>query len=78
MVATIVGGAITTAGAGVFMFACQLQFFVKMALLICATIIMSYIYALGFFMSMLLVIGPENDQGRVVTMVQKTRKYLGV
>jgi hypothetical protein len=65
MVATIVGGAITTAGAGIFMFPCQLQFFVKMATLIVSTIIMSYIYALLFFMSVLYIAGPGGESGNI-------------
>lgn len=62
---TIVGGAITTVGAGIFMFACQLTFFTKMAALIVATILLSYVYSLGFFMAVLYVIGPERNQGNL-------------
>lgn len=62
---TIVGGAITTVGAGVFMFACQLIFFQKMAALIVCTILMSYLYSLGFFMAVLYTMGPERDQGKL-------------
>jgi hypothetical protein len=69
MVATIVGGAITTAGAGVFMFGCQLVFFTKMAMLIVTTILLSYLYALGFFMAVLFLFGPERDQGKVGPVV---------
>eukprot|EP00603_Paraphysomonas_imperforata_P009674 CAMPEP_0114464258 /NCGR_PEP_ID=MMETSP0104-20121206/7824_1 /TAXON_ID=37642 ORGANISM="Paraphysomonas imperforata, Strain PA2" /NCGR_SAMPLE_ID=MMETSP0104 /ASSEMBLY_ACC=CAM_ASM_000202 /LENGTH=1058 /DNA_ID=CAMNT_0001637307 /DNA_START=211 /DNA_END=3387 /DNA_ORIENTATION=- len=65
IVPTVVGGAITTAGAGCFMFLCQLMFFVKMAALIVSTILLSYLYSLGFFMSLLLVMGPEDDQGKL-------------
>ena len=63
MVTTVIGGAITTIGAGVFMFACQMQFFVKMAVLIVGTIVLSCMYSLGFFMSTLVLVGPEREQG---------------
>lgn len=66
--ATIVGGAITTAGAGVFMFACQLGFFFKMATLIVATILLSYLYSLGFFMAVLYLFGPEGTTGDIYVM----------
>ena len=62
---TVVGGAITTAGAGCFMFLCQIVFFIKMAALIVSTIVLSYLYSLGFFMSVLLVMGPEHDEGKL-------------
>jgi len=75
IVMTIVGGAITTAGAGVFMFACQLTFFDKMAALIVCTIVLSYIYSLGFFMSLLYLVGPEKDEGNVVVYYQKLKGY---
>lgn len=66
IVATIVGGAITTVGAGVFLFACQLTFFFKMAALIVSTIFLSYVYSLGFFMAVLYLFGPEGNFGNVV------------
>lgn len=75
---TVVGGAITTAGAGCFLFICQLQFFFKMAALIVSTIILSYLYSLGFFMSMLLLIGPENDQGKVIVFVNWLKQKLNL
>uniref|UniRef100_A0A6U0VZ18 SSD domain-containing protein n=1 Tax=Pinguiococcus pyrenoidosus TaxID=172671 RepID=A0A6U0VZ18_9STRA len=70
MVATVVAGAVTTVGAGVFLFPAQLTFFVKMATLICSTIILSYIYALGFFMGLLYVAGPQYDQGNVSPLLK--------
>jgi protein dispatched 1 len=77
IVATIVGGAVTTAGAGVFMFACQLQFFFKMAALIVCTIVLSYVYSLGFFMALLYLIGPEKDEGNVVVYYDRAKAALG-
>ena len=65
IVVTIVGGAITTAGAVAFMFACQMTFFTKMATLIVSTIILSYIFSLFFFMSMLYLAGPSGETGKI-------------
>lgn len=60
---TIFMGALTTAGAGSIMFCCFLFFFFKMALLICITIMYSLLFSLGFFMSVLWLVGPEGDFG---------------
>jgi predicted RND superfamily exporter protein len=73
IVSTVAAGAMTTGGAGIFMFPAQLIFFVKMATLMVATIVLSYLYALGFFMGYLLVFGPEDEDGNVSTYVNKTK-----
>mmetsp|Transcript_6051 Transcript_6051/g.11498 ORF Transcript_6051/g.11498 Transcript_6051/m.11498 type:complete len:998 (+) Transcript_6051:160-3153(+) len=65
MGSTVVAGAITTGGSGSFMFACQLVFFFKMALLIVLTICFSLAYALLFFMPMLLLAGPDTTMGNI-------------
>lgn len=78
IVPTVVGGAITTAGAGCFMFLCQMMFFVKMAALIVSTILLSYIYSLGFFMSLLVVMGPEDDQGKISVYYQWIKTQLNI
>jgi len=65
MALTVIAGAITTAGAGIFMFACQSTFFPKMATLISGTVIFSIIYSLLFFMPLLSLVGPEGDFGRI-------------
>ena len=70
IVSTVAAGAMTTGGAGIFMFAAQLIFFTKMATLMVATIVLSYLYALGFFMGYLLVFGPEDEDGNVSTYVE--------
>lgn len=65
MSGTVLGGAITTTGAGIFMFFCIQSFFFKMATLIVATIIFSVIYALFWFMPLMAHFGPEKDQGHL-------------
>eukprot|EP00928_Gymnodinium_smaydae_P045063 TRINITY_DN30084_c0_g1_i1.p1 TRINITY_DN30084_c0_g1~~TRINITY_DN30084_c0_g1_i1.p1 ORF type:complete len:1044 (-),score=224.44 TRINITY_DN30084_c0_g1_i1:40-3171(-) len=62
---TVFAGAITTAGAGVIMFLCFSVFFHKMALLICVTIAYSFLFSLGFFMSLLFLAGPEGRLGDI-------------
>eukprot|EP00913_Durusdinium_trenchii_P025147 g23606.t1 len=53
MGSTIFAGAITTMLAGATMFVCWFYFFIKMALLICVTIMYSFLFSLVFFMSLL-------------------------
>ena len=65
IVSTVAAGAMTTGGAGLFMFPAQLVFFIKMAVLMLGTIVYSYLYALGFFMGALLIMGPEGELGDV-------------
>lgn len=65
MGSTVVAGAITTGGSGCFMFACQLVFFFKMALLIVMTIVFSFIYAFMFFVPLLVLAGPNTTMGNL-------------
>ena len=55
---TVVAGAITTFTSALFMAPCQLTFFGNMVVLIGGTIMFSVIYALGFFMPLMALIGP--------------------
>jgi predicted RND superfamily exporter protein len=68
---TVLAGAVTTAGSGAFMFACQLSFFTKMAFLICCTIAFSLLYALCFFMPLLYLAGPSGSSGHVSNFLPK-------
>lgn len=65
MAGTVLAGAITTCGAGLFMFLCVQTFFFKMATLIVLTIFMSVLYALLWFMPLMAHFGPEGCQGFV-------------
>jgi len=62
---TVLAGAITTGGSAMFMFLCQMTFFYKMAVLICITIFLSFLFSLGFFMAMIYVVGPQGSFGRI-------------
>ena len=59
---TVVGGAVTTLGAGLFMLPCQLVFFYKLGLLMVTTIFFSLLYAFGFVMPLLAAAGPSGDR----------------
>lgn len=69
---TVLAGAVTTCGSGVFMFACQLSFFNKMAFLICNTIAFSLLYALFFFMPLLFVAGPGGSSGHISNFLPRS------
>lgn len=58
---TVVAGGVTTFGSAIFMYACQLSFFSKMATLIAGTIAFSLLYSLFFFMPLCAVFGPEGE-----------------
>ena len=59
---TVIGGAVTTLGAGLFMIPCQLVFFHKLGLLMVTTIFFSLIYSFGFVMPLLAAAGPSGDR----------------
>jgi len=59
---TVVGGAVTTLGAGLFMLPCQLVFFRKLGLLMVTTIFFSLLYSFGFVMPLLAAAGPSGDR----------------
>mmetsp|Transcript_63841 Transcript_63841/g.149913 ORF Transcript_63841/g.149913 Transcript_63841/m.149913 type:complete len:1002 (-) Transcript_63841:88-3093(-) len=63
MGSTIFAGALTTMLAGATMFVCFFYFFIKMALLICVTIMYSFLFSLVFFMAVLWLAGPEYNFG---------------
>jgi hypothetical protein len=63
MGSTVFAGAITTAGSAVIMFICFLSFFIKMAILICITIMYSFIFSLGLFMALMWTVGPQGNVG---------------
>lgn len=59
MASTVAAGGMTTLGAGVCMFGCQMVFFSKMAILISLTISLSLGFSLGFFMALCSLVGPQ-------------------
>ena len=67
---TVVGGAATTAGAGVFMLLSQFSFFLKIGFLVFMTIGYSFVYSFCFFMGGLAMFGPERHQGNLFHLVR--------
>jgi hypothetical protein len=63
MGSTVFAGAITTAASGAVLFFTFFYFFFKMALLICVTIMYSFLFSLGFFMGLMFLIGPQGRCG---------------
>lgn len=55
---SIISGASTTIGSGIFLFFATMTLFTKFAILICGTILFSLIYALVFFSALNHVAGP--------------------
>ena len=77
MGATVLAGAITTAGSGAIMFLCQMGFFAKMAILICFTIFCSFVFSFCFFMAFLAIMGPEDEFGDLGFLCGKKKKEGG-
>ena len=59
---TVLGGAVTTLGAGLFMLPCQVVFFHKLGFLMVTTIFFSLLYSFGFVMPLLAAAGPSGDR----------------
>jgi hypothetical protein len=55
---SILGGAITTIGSGVFLMPCVIIIFHKMAIMIISTIMFSLFYSLIFFVTLTHICGP--------------------
>jgi hypothetical protein len=67
---TVIGGAGTTFGAGIIMFACVLLFFEKFAVLISITILFSLLNSLFLFMPLIAIIGPNGSFGDVLFLAK--------
>jgi len=73
MGSTVFAGALTTGGSSIFMFICYLTFFTKMAVLICMTIVYSFLYSMILFMGLCFLIGPEGNFGSICCCMQRSR-----
>lgn len=71
MIPTVLAGAITTFGAALPLFACQLTFFPKMGTIMTSTIAFSVLFSIGFFMGFLLLIGPTGRIGDLDWIAEK-------
>ena len=68
---SILSGAITTFGSGIFLFGGQIIFFNKFAVLICCTIALSFLVAMLFFASVMHIMGPEKGVGDLKNLCDK-------
>lgn len=71
---SIFSGAMTTLGAGVFLFGGKIVFFTKFGQIIVTTIIASLIYALFYFQAFMHAFGPQNKQGNIMHMLRNCVK----
>jgi len=71
MIPTVLAGAVTTFGAALPLFACQLTFFPKMGTIMTSTIAFSVLFSIGFFMGFLLLIGPTGRIGDLDWIAEK-------
>lgn len=73
---SVISGAISSAGAAIFMTFCQSLFLVKFGIVICFVISVSVVTSLVFFSALLLVAGPSGEFGSLgpVLLLLKPRK----
>eukprot|EP00828_Plagiopyla_frontata_P010430 TRINITY_DN15562_c0_g1_i6.p1 TRINITY_DN15562_c0_g1~~TRINITY_DN15562_c0_g1_i6.p1 ORF type:complete len:423 (-),score=18.49 TRINITY_DN15562_c0_g1_i6:171-1439(-) len=62
---SVLGGGITTFGAGVFLLFAELMFFTKMGILLMSTIALSLSWSLIFFPALAQTLGPIKNQGSI-------------
>lgn len=70
---SIMTGAITTLGAGLFLFGAVVTFFTKFGILIVSTIASSFVWALIVFVTVLATFGPEAEAGSLKPMITRAR-----
>lgn len=68
---SVLSGAITTLGSSFFLLLARILFFKQFGIFMFATIGLSLFYALGLFIVMLGLIGPQNDTGKLTAIFRK-------
>lgn len=68
---SILGGGITTLGAGIFLIPAVISIFWKIATLLIVTIGTALFFSLAYFSALCYVAGPENDFGSVKPLFKK-------
>ena len=71
---SILSGAITTFGAGCFVFMCETTPSKKIALLVTSTILISFYASMVLFGALMHIIGPENNQGYIFWFLKKNKE----
>ena len=73
MAVSIFFGACTTLGASMFMFIAQLSFFLQFGIFMFSTIGFSLFFSMLLFVTLMGLIGPENDIGNIVVLFRNLR-----
>jgi predicted RND superfamily exporter protein len=60
---SILSGTITTLGSGAFLYGGELMMFKKFSIIICSTILLSYLVSMLLFGALMHILGPENGCG---------------
>jgi len=60
---SILSGTITTFGCGAFLYGGQLMLFKKFSIIICSTILLSYLVSMLLFGALMHILGPEAGCG---------------
>ena len=71
MLTLVLGGAATSIGASLILFACQIQFFYKFGWFMFLTCFFSILWSLFFFVVCLSFCGPAGDAGQVLWRKKK-------
>ncbi len=75
---SVLAGALTTFGAGVFLFGAIVIFFTKMGAILLSTIAFSLIWSTLLFPVLMMVLGPEGDYGDLSTIWKAIKVAVGV
>lgn len=73
---SVVSGACTTLGASLLMLFAQILFFMQFGLFMFCTIGASMFYALGFYSTVLGMVGPENNTGSIKPYVDGIKRLI--
>ncbi len=68
---SVLSGAVTTLGASIFLLAAKILFFVQFGLFMFCTIGFSILFALGLFVTVMGIIGPQGDTGDLYALFRK-------
>merc|ERR1712151_133017 len=65
---SVASGAITTMGAGLMLFMCDIAFFQQYGSFIFLVILISFLVALTNLPPLILILGPEGDRGKIAPL----------
>ena len=68
---SVLSGAVTTLGSSIFLLAAKILFFVQFGLFMFCTIGFSILFALGLFVTVMAMIGPQGDTGDIYACFRK-------